>query len=140
MKRCHACKEEKNENTFSLDKTRKDGLQGTCKQCKKETSNKHYIKNKENIQKKLHMFQNETKDIVKKIKENTPCKDCNIKYPFYIMQFDHIKEKNFIISKGLSSRSREDVLSEIKKCEIVCANCHATRTYIRAKKLSKSAI
>jgi len=30
-------------------------------------------------------------------------------------------------------RPREEVLAEIAKCELVCANCHAIRTYRRLR-------
>ena len=58
------------------------------------------------------------------------CADCRIKYPFYVMQFDHIFDKEFTISKarrmGLSINK---IIEEVKKCEVVCANCHAARTF-----------
>jgi hypothetical protein len=50
------------------------------------------------------------------------------------MQWDHLPgaPKLGDISNGLSGRSREEILEEIAKCEIVCANCHAIRTFQRA--------
>lgn len=66
--------------------------------------------------------------------KDIPCADCNIKYPFYIMQFDHRpgEIKKFMVSdatrcpKGITA-----ILTEIAKCDVVCANCHITRTYRR---------
>jgi hypothetical protein len=61
-----------------------------------------------------------------------PCTDCDIPYPFYVMQFDHVRgEKQFNIGADGPSRSGEQVLEEIAKCDVVCANCHAARTYER---------
>jgi hypothetical protein len=34
----------------------------------------------------------------------------------------------------VSSRTREAVLEELKKCELVCANCHVIRTVNRARR------
>lgn len=67
---------------------------------------------------------------VHKVKDN-PCVDCGVKYPFYVMQFDHkgTDKKLFIVSRLMSM---EGVKKEIKKCDLVCANCHAERTYQRS--------
>ena len=47
-----------------------------------------------------------------------------------VFQFDHLpqfkKEKN--ISVMLPTHRWEAILNEAAKCELVCANCHATRT------------
>lgn len=32
---------------------------------------------------------------------------------------------------AMTSRSPFRLLEEIKKCDVVCANCHTTRTYLR---------
>lgn len=74
------------------------------------------------------------KEIVRKYKE-VPCTDCGIQYPFYVMQFDHVrgvKEGN--ISAFVSNRQLKKALEEIQKCEVVCANCHAARSYERQPK------
>lgn len=50
------------------------------------------------------------------------------------MQWDHIPGNLKLgdISTSFKGRSRQDVLDEIAKCELVCANCHAIRTFERA--------
>lgn len=71
-----------------------------------------------------------------KFKEATPCFDCGNFYPHYILQFDHVPErgvKKFPIAwrattVGISSPS---VKAELAKCDLVCANCHAARTWNR---------
>ncbi len=69
---------------------------------------------------------------VRELKEKTPCKDCGKNYPFYVMHFDHLRDKKFNIGSK-NSISFNKLLNEINKCEIVCANCHAERTYKRKK-------
>jgi hypothetical protein len=49
------------------------------------------------------------------------------------MQWDHLpgSEKLGDISTGMRWLSRAQILEEIAKCELVCANCHAIRTFKR---------
>lgn len=48
------------------------------------------------------------------------------------MQFDHTEDnKLFNVSKMMGNVSDKRLLDEIAKCELVCANCHAVRTYSR---------
>ena len=75
-------------------------------------------------------FVDDNRKYIKTLKEKTPCKDCGINYPSYVMHFDHLKDKKFNIG-SVTSISRKTLIAEIEKCEIVCANCHAERTYKR---------
>lgn len=49
------------------------------------------------------------------------------------MQFDHVKgDKQFDLARAHDAASTlQEVVDEIAKCEVVCANCHAERTYKR---------
>jgi predicted transcriptional regulator len=68
-------------------------------------------------------------------KESRGCMDCGEMYPYFILQFDHIKEKSFQISNHRKyTKSLEKIKEEVEKCEVVCGNCHALRTYIRRMK------
>ena len=60
------------------------------------------------------------------------CTDCGLRYPPYVMDFDHRpgEEKLFTIGTGVT-RSDAAILAEIAKCDLVCANCHRVRTYQR---------
>lgn len=69
---------------------------------------------------------------VLKIRElkDKPCVDCGGRFHFSAMQFDHVRgTKSFNISRA--SRSVKNLMLEAEKCEVVCANCHAVRTYKR---------
>ena len=69
---------------------------------------------------------------LRELKENTPCADCGKNYPHYVMEIDHIVPRmgSRVISTYLG-RSWEFFLKEMEKCEIVCGNCHNTRTFLR---------
>lgn len=75
------------------------------------------------------------KRLVIDAKESRPCADCSRSYPFYVMQFDHVRGlKKFEINeimRGKVRGGRRALLDEMAKCDIVCANCHAARTYRR---------
>ena len=59
-----------------------------------------------------------------------PCMDCGGMFLPHQMDFDHRdpSTKSFQVT-GPLLKSRESLLVEIAKCDIVCANCHAVRTY-----------
>lgn len=62
--------------------------------------------------------------------KNRPCIDCCVQYNPWVMQFDHRdpKLKSFDIGK-MEGFSLRRIQLEIDKCDIVCANCHAERTW-----------
>jgi hypothetical protein len=64
--------------------------------------------------------------------KEAPCMDCGVSYPAYVLEFDHRPEedKSFNVSNGVVY-GRKALLREIAKCDIVCANCHKTRTHNR---------
>ena len=71
-------------------------------------------------------------DYIRSVKESTPCADCGNYYGYWIMDFDHLKDKSFSLSRhSHHTKKLETVKDEIAKCDVVCANCHRDRTYSR---------
>jgi hypothetical protein len=56
-----------------------------------------------------------------------------MKYPWYVMQFDHVRGKKVdsVSQMRWGRPSMRLVKEEIAKCELVCGNCHAIRTHKR---------
>lgn len=54
---------------------------------------------------------------------NNICCMCKNKYNYYNLQFHHQECKDFQISRA-SRKSLEEIKSEIKKCILICTNCH----------------
>jgi len=66
------------------------------------------------------------------LKTKTPCIDCGINYPYYVMDFDHVRGvKHANVMELVSTLSKKRIDQEIAKCEIVCSNCHRIRTHMR---------
>lgn len=67
------------------------------------------------------------------IKEASPCLDCHQYYPAYVMHFDHRPGTVKVgeVGRMVHTGKWADVVKEIDKCDIVCANCHAIRTHVR---------
>ena len=59
-----------------------------------------------------------------------PCVDCG-ETDTAVLEFDHLRDKHFDIAAGLLYKNWDEVLAEIAKCEVVCANCHRRRTALR---------
>jgi lysyl-tRNA synthetase class I len=65
------------------------------------------------------------------LKTKTPCVDCGINYPYYVMDFDHVRgQKHANVMELVSTLSKKKIDEEIAKCEIVCSNCHRIRTHM----------
>lgn len=88
---------------------------------------KKHIGYVDNVKRKISLF-------IWNYKKNGVCCDCGIlgdKHP-EIMDFDHLRDKKFNISEFKNHTSGfNKVKQEIKKCELVCANCHRIRTVKR---------
>lgn len=141
MKQCNRCKE-----TLPLDMYNSKGknkIQSYCKPCAREYARENYHKDREANADKQRLSKKARMDAirvdVRKLKEDTPCMDCGVQYPYYCMDFDHVNGKKVThISEMIHNASaRWKIFSEITKCEIVCANCHRKRTHRRAVALYK---
>lgn len=62
--------------------------------------------------------------------KRVPCKDCGNRFPTYVMDFDHrdptLKIRNIA---AMMKCSKEKILEEMSKCDVVCSNCHRIRTW-----------
>jgi|SRR5688572_13727192 len=136
MKTCSKCKKEKSVSEFNKNRLRKDGLQFYCKDCNQEAYSDWKKNNKDKARAGHRRALRSKRKWIAEFK-NKPCTDCKVNYPSYVMQFDHvIGEKKFNIGDSKCNYAKQTILEEIAKCEIVCANCHAERTYQRLQECS----
>lgn len=67
-------------------------------------------------------------------KKSAPCEDCGGSYPYYCMDLDHIDPKTKICDINFMVRyyqkfTEHAITEELKKCRLLCANCHRHRTH-----------
>jgi len=102
-----------------------------CRKCQSSKRKAEYLNKRGEYLSKARTVA-KLKHVVETFKEQ-PCMDCKETYPTYVMDFDHrdpstkITKVSTLIFKG----SLRQLLDEIKKCDVVCANCHKIRTHKR---------
>lgn len=121
-KLCKVCLIEKPLEEFAK---KNNGYQYCCKECKRKYNKVDYQKNKQYYVDKARKRDNDLKAMINALKVR--CNRCQESHPA-TLQFHHIDPniKEFSINEAFKqSRSRKVILDEIRKCEILCANCHA---------------
>jgi len=112
-KRCCKCKQPKALCEFGKDKSREDGLNPTCKACKRFDP-----KHKARIEK--------LKSIVNDYKLKVGCSRCGFDKDAVALDFHHTDNSKDVNVSAMVSRHRslERVFAEIAKCVVLCSNCH----------------
>ncbi len=127
MKLCSKCKKEKDFSEYNKNSSRRDGLNGFCRDCMKTYLKGHYSNNKLGYYEKRNrnraLYLSEFLDYL----SDKSCIDCGNKDK-RVLEFDHLYGKSFNISEKVGMVPLKTLMKEISKCEIVCANCHKIRT------------
>jgi 5-methylcytosine-specific restriction endonuclease McrA len=96
----------------------------------KEQSRKHYEANRETIIQKTVGKKKAFRAEWAEFKESLSCTKCGFKHPA-VLDFHHedptLKEGN--IHRFVSNGQFKKVREEIKKCIVLCANCHRIHHY-----------
>lgn len=91
---------------------------------KKIIDKKHYVKHKQKILKKRRNQRKNFRIDFKKMLGGK-CAFCGYCRCFAALEFHHIKsDKASNISTLIKNDSEQKILKEIKKCILLCANCH----------------
>lgn len=104
--------------------------------CSKGTVAYHLGENqKEKTLTRTEKLRDKVRIYICEYKTNSICADCGEDYPYWMLEFDHLRDKEFNISRYRNiTMSLDKIKEEIAKCEVVCANCHKNRTHYRAIK------
>lgn len=127
MKICSKCKIEKPLTSYSKNKSRKDGVQTFCKECNKSfCANKYATCNlhRKRILDNNNRMYKANSQFVRRVKRLYGCYFCGEKEPVSL-DFHHLdpreKDKNI---HSLYKYSRSALKRELRKCMLVCSNCH----------------
>jgi hypothetical protein len=131
MKRCGRCGVEQPLENFHRRKG-PDGRQVWCKPCRKTYDHDYFAATRTLRIAQKRARAAEIRAWVRDLKTQ-PCSDCGARFHPVAMHFDHRpgENKEFEIGFAVRGYSRKRILAEIAKCDLVCANCHAVRTYRR---------
>lgn len=134
VKTCTACSSEKALGEFSRKGAK---LQSRCKSCQSAYHRLYYQRNKSRFIGKNRRNKNRQRKrlraILLEVKQR-PCQDCSGIFHPWVMELDHregTKKEAAVanlVSKGCTDAR---LLEEMKKCDVVCANCHRMRTHRR---------
>jgi len=138
MRQCTKCKIYKPETEFFIKNKETGKLHTQCKDCYREHRKTYYAthynkyKHAYRIRAKLRREKLKIefrKNMLEYLSDKT-CKDCG-ESDIRVLELDHIdpKQKHFTVSQAVRlGYGWEDVVREINKCQVLCANCHKRRT------------
>lgn len=125
-KTCKECDVRKSKDEFYRSSHSADRLQTICKDCSSSQSQRYNAqpeiktRSHERDQIRFKQFRGVT-DAAKSV----PCARCGGSFPVVVMDFHHRDPatKLFTVAAG-NRRKLTDVIAEIAKCDVLCANCH----------------
>ena len=88
-----------------------------------------YQRHKDEVIARRKKRQLDIRDWFRRYKSTLYCMDCGISHPA-VLQFHHRNraDKGFTIANVVSrATSIKQITNEIKKCDVLCVNCHAKR-------------
>ena len=119
---------------FTRSARRKNGVGSLCKVCRRLYDHERYVRLHGTTKEYVPLRSERGRSAwLRSLKDGKPCVDCGEVYPHQVMQWDHKPgfEKLGDVSQDFWGRTRDEVLAEIAKCDLVCTNCHAIRTFAR---------
>ena len=132
LKLCTKCQSVKPTSQFNNNKWKSDGLQHYCRECHRKSVVKSQKTHRESFLRRSQRYnerkRNEIRRLVFEHLRAHPCIDCG-ESDVTVLDFDHQRDKKYSISQLIiSNKQWVDILKEIEKCEVRCANCHRRKT------------
>lgn len=117
-RKCRYCDITKMLEEFTKGANCRYGYAWLCIVCKNKANRARYKKQGYTPRKKTN------RRILNRLKTKSGCKKCGYDKFACALHFHHIEPKSFEISKQMHRPLRE-LIEEIRKCIILCANCHS---------------
>lgn len=130
---CGFCRKELPE-TLEFFATKGTGIkkvfQWQCRDCQKNYRKEHYERNREKYILKAKNNRQKLVDDFQDFKKTLKCNRCS-ENRWWVLEFHHTNpnEKEGEISLLVRKGSKEKLFKEIKKCEVLCCNCHRNLHY-----------
>lgn len=125
MKLCPKCNITKSFDEFHVCKSKKSGYQTYCKVCLLENIRADYKKRPEVYLERSNKRRKVYFDLLNRIRVYFGCQICGEKEAC-CLDFHHIDSDTKVseVSYLAHCKNRHKILEEIKKCAVICANCH----------------
>ena len=138
MKICSKCHLVKPESAYFVKDKVTGRLHAQCKACYKAHRQtyyaEHYAKYKEAYRQRAKLLRLQQREEFRhnmlQYLSNKHCIECK-ESDVRVLELDHIdpKQKQFSISQAVRLGHKwNEVLTELEKCQVLCANCHKKRT------------
>lgn len=111
---------------------------GVSVRTKRPSTDKRTIRRRSGVQTEADLrqvtasvaFRQDKRRVMEEIKITRGCTDCGYRSHPQALVFDHLPgfKKLGTVADFCASGSMPQMLAEMEKCEVVCANCHAIRT------------
>lgn len=127
MKHCRVCSTDKPKTEFNKNSVKSDGLQTRCRECQKTQNNQGYLynENRRNSIKTANAVNRAYNvKMMRRYKASIGCVICGEREPV-ALDLHHVdplgKDAN---PSSLVTYSTNTLKAEIRKCTVLCSNCH----------------
>lgn len=122
MKICKTCNISKKEAEFHKRQANRDGLQSHCKECRNKSRRENPRTNQYAVDRERCY-----REKMNNLKISIGCQVCGYNKTHFALHFHHLNPaiKKYTIAAAIHKvLNREKMIEELKKCIVVCGNCH----------------
>jgi hypothetical protein len=131
FRRCRVCKTIKPLSSFPYRSRERGTRQTICLACQREYARAWYVQRVPDARRVPGYGTKVREELIARIDRHLelhPCVDCGEANPA-LLDFDHLRDKiSDVATMVRDAASWAEIETEIAKCEVRCANCHARKT------------